>query len=48
MVKLPLFNNANKIKKKIFFKLKKIYLKNYFLKLLFMRLIRGLYHKTFV
>jgi len=45
MVKLSLFNNANKIKKKIFFSknLKKIYLKNYFFKLLFMRLIRDVY-----
>jgi len=41
-MKLPLFNNANKIKKIFFSKnLKKIYLKNYFFKLLFIRLIRG-------
>jgi len=43
MVKLPLFKNTNKIKKKIFFQKikKKNYLKNYFFQLLFIRLIRG-------
>jgi len=44
MMKILLFNNINKIlKKKIFFQKieKKIYLQNYFFKLLFMRLIKG-------